>query len=193
MIQKNQFCGETIVEGEFRMLDVDWEPKCLVVVVAPDSRRILFEEMTVRLTEPRVALIDSHRAVDSRPVLQAAGRILTDPLNITLSYNVAMNPNPEIKRATINCHNSLVLQENHARDMVLQDELAELADARERSARFTELADWTENEIVKSQRFGLPYAAPLKDPKLSAVLIATRHRILAGLLPRRLPRLRRGR
>lgn len=93
----------------------------------------------------------------SRPFSQAAGRILTDDLNISLKYNVALNPNPEIRRATINCHNSLVLQENHARDMVLQNELAELADARERSARYTELADWTENEIVKSQRFGLPY------------------------------------
>lgn len=50
--------------------------------------------------------------------------------------------------------------------MVLQNELAELADARERSARYTELADWTENEIVKSQRFGLPYAAPLKHAQV---------------------------
>ncbi|MBE34474.1 MAG: hypothetical protein CMI16_02770 [Opitutaceae bacterium] len=52
LIQKNEYCGETIVEGEFRVLEVDWEPKCLVVVVVPDNRRILFEEMTVRLPRP---------------------------------------------------------------------------------------------------------------------------------------------
>lgn len=49
LIQKNEFCGRTIVEGETLALQVDWEPKCLVVVIAPDSRKILFEEMTVRL------------------------------------------------------------------------------------------------------------------------------------------------
>ena len=48
LIQKNAACGKTYVEGEFRILDVDWEPKCLVVVIAPDSRKLLFEELTVR-------------------------------------------------------------------------------------------------------------------------------------------------
>jgi hypothetical protein len=49
LIQKNAWCGRTFIEGEFRVLDVDWEPKCLVVVIAPDSRKLLFEELTVCL------------------------------------------------------------------------------------------------------------------------------------------------
>lgn len=63
LIQKNEFCGTTIVEGEFSVLEVDWEPKCLVVVIAPDSRKILFEEMTVCCGPMRFASLLSRTVV----------------------------------------------------------------------------------------------------------------------------------
>ncbi len=64
-----------------------------------------------------------------------------------------MNPNPAIYRASVNCHNSFILQANHARDLVLQDELAELAATREKIGAYKELAIFTENAVIKQMKY----------------------------------------
>lgn len=69
-----------------------------------------------------------------------------------MSYTVAMNPEPSVYRASVNCHNSFILQDNHARDLVLQDELAELAATREKIVAYKEIALFTENAVIKSMK-----------------------------------------
>ena len=57
VFNSNENCGNTIVNGEMVIPDTgDFEPKCMVVVIMPDSRKALFEEFV------------------------AAGRIMTDKL-----------------------------------------------------------------------------------------------------------------
>lgn len=57
VFNSNENCGNTIVNGEMVIPDTgDFEPKCMVVVITPDSRKALFEEFV------------------------AAGRIMTDKL-----------------------------------------------------------------------------------------------------------------
>jgi hypothetical protein len=75
-----------------------------------------------------------------------------------------MNPEPSVHRASINCHNSFILQQNHKRDLVLQDELAELAATREKIVAYKEIALFTENAVIKSLKFGLPPEPPPPPP-----------------------------
>lgn len=44
LMNKREECGPLVVGNEMVFTDIDVEPKCLVVVIAPDTRRILFEE-----------------------------------------------------------------------------------------------------------------------------------------------------
>ena len=51
---------------------------------------------------------------------------MSDELKVTVNYTVGLGLDPLPSRISSNCHNSFVLQTNHKRDQVLQDELAEL-------------------------------------------------------------------
>lgn len=52
---------------------------------------------------------------------------MTDELTLSLNYTIGTGDAPSVELVTSNCLNSLVLQENHARDTLFQDELEELA------------------------------------------------------------------
>ena len=103
LLNTNERCGRSIVGGE--VIDgLQFEPNCLVIVVAAESQRELFSEMV------------------------GAGRIMTDEFSLSLNYTVATHPtSPNVGYVTSNCLNSLLLKENYERDTLFQDELEELA------------------------------------------------------------------
>lgn len=107
LLNTNERCGRSIVGGE--VIDgLQFEPNCLVIVVAAESQRELFSEMV------------------------GAGRIMTDEFSLSLNYTVATHPtSPNVGYVTSNCLNSLLLKENYERDTLFQDELEELARTRE--------------------------------------------------------------
>jgi hypothetical protein len=113
-VNLNEQCSRSVVEGEV-ITGLTFEPRCLVIVIEPDSRRALFDE------------------------LMQAGRPLDEPLNLSVNYTVAIEQDPVVESASVNCHNSMVLLENYERDQVLQEAFQRLADARATVARATEL------------------------------------------------------
>ena len=89
-------CGVTILPGE--LVDgIPFEPRCLVLVLAAESERIMFDEM------------------------MAAGRKMSDPFFVEVNYSVALGSAPDVKTVGTNCGNSRVLLENYKRDLVGQD------------------------------------------------------------------------
>ena len=127
VLQTREYCGELRLAGEMQ-IGLHFEPKCLYVVVATPSRSVLFDELT------------------------AAGRVLSDPLNITVNYTVATSADSDPAAAHINCQSSFVLQDAYARDRVLQDKLQELEDARASYRMYTELLAFWEH-VVKMRKF----------------------------------------
>lgn len=113
-VNLNEQCSRSVVEGEI-VTGLTFEPRCLVIVIEPDSRRALFDE------------------------LMQAGRPLDIPISVNVSYTVATELDPVVESASVNCQNSMVLLENYQRDQVLQDAFQRLAEARAAVVRATEL------------------------------------------------------
>ena len=98
-------CGVTILPGE--LVDgIPFEPRCLVLVLAAESERIMFDEM------------------------MAAGRKMSDPFFVEVNYSVALGSAPDVKTVGTNCGNSRVLLESYQRDRVGQDVRDELEETR---------------------------------------------------------------
>ena len=145
----NEACAESIVPGE-SVVGLDFEPKCLMIVIAADSRKDLFDQ------------------------LLAAKRPLQDKLRITVNYTLGIDPTPNVASISTNCENSLVMQENYNRDRVLQDETQELEEVRENLTRALDtlaLFDETVDQLPAHALRGslAPYraqsgSAPLPSP-----------------------------
>ena len=113
MFYRNQKCrnGKTEYEEFQEHRPPTWQPKCIVILIEPDSR---------------AALRDS---------LVEQGRILVHPLRIAVNYTTAMSVNPDLEVASINCalgrellhlhEHDLAGQEARDRLLTLQNELAQ--------------------------------------------------------------------
>lgn len=107
-------CGVIVLPGE--LVDgIPFEPRCLVLVLAAESERIMFDEM------------------------MAAGRKMSDPFFVEVNYSVALGSAPDVKTVGTNCGNSRVLLENYERDRVGQDVRDELQETRTAIATQQEL------------------------------------------------------
>lgn len=98
-------CAPSVVPGE-HVIGLTFEPKCMVITIAPSSRKDLFDQ------------------------LLAAGRPLDEKLRIEVSYTIALDANPSIESVTTNCQNSFVLYDNYLLDTTLQAQVDELAEVR---------------------------------------------------------------
>lgn len=117
-------------------------------------------------------------------LLQAAGRVLSDPLNLTVracrgahagqscslsharaqvEYTVAMAEDPDPSASFVNCQSSFVLQDAYARDRTLQDELAELERLRVEYERYTKLLAFWEH-VLRMRKFNTPPELPPPPP-----------------------------
>ena len=83
MLQLDGTCATEVVAGEM-VEGFEFEPRCLVVVTALENEKALFDAMT------------------------SAGRILTDPFEISINYTLATGSDPDVKIAGTNCQNSKV-------------------------------------------------------------------------------------
>lgn len=123
LLNTNEQCGRSVLAGEI-MDGVVFEPKCLVIVVSPENQLKLFEEMV------------------------AAGRIMTDEFSITLNYTIGTHPTaPNVELVTSNCMNSLVLEENHELDTVLQAQFSELETLRDEILELQRLQEFWVRQI----------------------------------------------
>ena len=97
MIQLDGTCATEVVAGEL-VEGFEFEPRCLVVVIALENEKALFDAMI------------------------SAGRLLTDPFvsiprNSTFCTTIAHgHQSPDVKIASTNCHNSHVLLRNYELD-----------------------------------------------------------------------------
>jgi hypothetical protein len=122
-------CGREII-GEEMVIGLNWEPLCIYVVMATDNEAQLFDEML------------------------AMGRLLSDPLNISVWYTVALGSSPDVTSSAINCQSSFILQDGYAKDRVLQDELQELAEKRSLYSVYTDLIAFWEH-VLNMRKFKL--------------------------------------
>ena len=102
----NEECARSVVAGE-SVIGLTFEPRCVVVTMTPGSRKELFNDFMAR------------------------GRPLDDPLRLQINYTVSLENDPDVASASTNCQNSMVMHTNYLSDLVLQDELSELAQVRE--------------------------------------------------------------
>ena len=140
----NEQCAETVVPME-QVIGLTFEPLCMVVTIAPDSRKDLFDQ------------------------LLAAGRPLDDKLRVEVSYTLGLNENPNVQSITTNCQNSFVLNDNYKLDRVLQDEFDELDEVRENITRTEGLIEYLEylldNRPASALRtYLLPYTQKPSPP-----------------------------
>lgn len=100
MFYRNQRCRNGRIEYEefSPHTPPTWEPKCLVVLIEPDSR---------------AALRDS---------LVEQGRILVHPLRIVVNYTTATSDNPDLPVASSNCALGRELLNLHEYEMVGQEQ-----------------------------------------------------------------------
>lgn len=101
----NELCATSIVPGE-RVIGITFEPKCMVVVIAPDSRRDLFNQFV------------------------ESGRPLDEKLVVEVNYTLGLESNPNFEAISTNCQNGELMHENYQLDRVLQAETTELAEVR---------------------------------------------------------------
>ena len=114
LLNMNEQCGESVLPGE----TVDgwqFEPRCMVLVLAAASEREAFDEM-----------------------LQA-GRILSDAFEISVNFTVGLGANPDVELVDTNCAHSRVMQRNYELDTTLHAEYRELEQVRRDIATTTEL------------------------------------------------------
>jgi len=145
LVNTNEACGRTLVDGE-TVSGLTFEPRCLAVVVAPGSRKALFDEML------------------------AAGRIMTDDLTVSFNYTVGLHPFTAgedeerlIENAATNCAHSMLMMDNYARDKILQDELDELERVRDEISTYEKLIKWFDR-LMGSRRLMLPPNPPPPPP-----------------------------
>ena len=93
----------------------------MVVVVAPESESVLFNEML------------------------SAGRNMAEPFRISVNFTVATGVTPDVKMANTNCQNGRVLATNYALDRTGQDQLDELESVRNSITIYTELIEFTKH------------------------------------------------
>lgn len=115
----NEECTHSVVPGE-SVIGLTFEPLCMVVTIAPDSRRDLFDQLV------------------------EAGRPLDEKLRIEVNYTVGLEQSPNVESITTNCQNSFVLYDNYQLDRILQDEFDRLHEVRDNITRTQGLLEFLE-------------------------------------------------
>lgn len=124
-------------------IGLSFEPLCMVVVIAPASRKALFGD------------------------LLAAGRPLVEPLRVQVNFTVGLEANPSVDAITANCQNSMHMHENHQRDTILQHTFAELDTVRDemrQNRKYAEMLQWANAHTLFFQPPSSPPPPPPPPP-----------------------------
>ena len=109
MLYRNRACmGNREPTDEYKEeRPLEFQAKCMVILIEESSRK---------------ALLD---------MLIAAGRVLDQPLRISVNYTTPKSPDPDLEVSSMNCAVGEIIQENYRRDSVGQELQQELIDLRE--------------------------------------------------------------
>ena len=135
----NEQCAKSVLPNETVVGELKYEPLCLILVIAPPSRKDLFDQLV------------------------EAKRPLEDPLRVGVNYVVGLNNNPNVEAIDTNCHNSKSLYTNYVLDTTLQKERQELEDVRLELEQLRKLVIFY-NDVNDKQRFFQPPALPPPPP-----------------------------
>ena len=135
----NEQCAKSVLPNETVVGELNYEPLCLILVIAPPSRKDLFDQLV------------------------EAKRPLEDPLRVGVNYVVGLNNNPSVGAIDTNCHNSKNLYTNYLLDTTLQKEKKELEDLRVDLQRLRERIIRI-LDVNAQQRFSQPPALPPPPP-----------------------------
>ena len=120
VLNTNQGCARLILPTELTT-GFEFEPRCMIVVIAPESEYVMFNEML------------------------AAGRNMAETFRISVNYTVATGVTPNVKLANTNCQNGRVLSTNYELDRTNQDKLDELETVRNSISIYAELIEFTKH------------------------------------------------
>ena len=139
----NEQCATSILPFETVVGELKWEPLCMIVVIAPASRKQLFDQ------------------------LMEAKRPLDEPLRVGVNYVTGLNPNPVVEVIDTNCHNSKNLLTNYLLDTTMQKELQRLEDVRIELERERKLLTFY-GDVNDNTRFFQPPSLPPPPPPPNA-------------------------
>ena len=135
----NEQCAKSILPYETVVGELKYEPLCMIVVIAPESRKQLFDQ------------------------LMEAKRPLDEPLRVGVNFVTGLNSNPHVEFIDTNCHNSKNLYANYLLDTTFQKELKRLADVRVELERERKLLTFY-NDVNDNTRFFQPPSLPPPPP-----------------------------
>ena len=116
LFYRDQVCrnGRSEYEEFMSHKPTTWQPKCIIALIEAESRAKLRDELV------------------------EAGRVLTDPLQVTFNFTTALGAEPNLEVTAMNCALGHLLQETYEADLVgqavyteLSEKIAELAQVRE--------------------------------------------------------------
>lgn len=109
MFYRNKACvGNREPTDEYKEeRPLEFQAKCMVILIEESSRKVLLD------------------------MLVAAGRIIDQPLRISVNYTTALSPDPDLEVSSMNCAVGEIMHENYRRDGVGQELQQQLIDLRE--------------------------------------------------------------
>ena len=124
MLYRNKACiGNRIAADEYQpQRPVEFQAKCMVVLIEAESRKALLDELV------------------------ASGRILDQPLKISMNFTTALSVAPNLPVTSMSCAIGDIVLENYHRDAVGQEvqlQLKSLKDRLEQAETRVELFDKT--------------------------------------------------
>lgn len=122
---------------------LEFEPRCLVVLIEDDSRAALF-----------AALFE-------------AGRRLSDPLRLNVTYTTLLAPDPDYEVASMNCELGDILRENAARDAVGQELEREIYELEQELEKQNKLIAWFDDTVRGLSAYMPPSSPPPPWPDTS--------------------------
>ena len=148
LLNLNGECGTVIAPDEL-VEGFTFEPRCLVLVIAADHERQMFDEMAAAgriLSDPFVRHAPAQTSAAPTDRGAPRGRRQEISVNFTLATGAA----PDVKTVSTNCGNSRVLMANHALDLVGQAERDELALVRDELAEKSKVLEFWQ-DVVRSR------------------------------------------
>jgi len=142
MFYRNKACiGDREPTDEYiEERPLEFQGRCMVILIEESSRK---------------ALLD---------MLVAAGRVLDQPLRISVNYTTALSPDPDLEVSSMNCAVGESIHENYRRDTVGQELQQQLIDLREQLKEKERLVTFYDRQIRGASAYRPPNSPPPPSP-----------------------------
>ena len=139
MMNTNEGCGPSVLQGE-EVYHFEWEPRCLMLVLAADNERQYLDEA------------------------MRAGRLLSDPFLVSVNFTVGLGPNPDAALVGTNCAHSRLMMKNYELDTTLHAEYRELKQVRDDLVTYNDLLKFWQHVLASRRKFLPPNPPPPPPP-----------------------------